>query len=53
MELEVFHYNIVLLHDYAACSHALLDVLLPGLVGAGFDLGTGLDTLGADGGRAT
>ncbi|MBC8424408.1 polysaccharide deacetylase family protein [bacterium] len=45
--------DIVLLHDYAACSHALLDVLLPGLTDAGFDLGTGLDTLGAEGGRAT
>ncbi|MBU0741279.1 polysaccharide deacetylase family protein [bacterium] len=42
--------DIILLHDYAGYIHALLDVLLPGLAAAGYDLGTGLSALGT--GRA-
>ncbi len=43
--------DIVLLHDYDTYVHALLDVLLPGLADAGYDLATGLDALAADGRR--
>ncbi len=39
--------DIILLHDYNAYIHALLDELLPGLTAAGFDLGSGLAALGA------
>jgi len=45
--------DIVLLHDYDAYIHALLDTLLPGLVDAGFDLGSGLAALDAGKARAS
>lgn len=37
--------DIVLLHDFGPAIHPLLDQLLPGLVGRGFDLGGGLAAL--------
>lgn len=37
--------DIVLLHDFGPAIHPLLDQLLPGLVGRGFDLGSGLAAL--------
>ena len=39
--------DIVLLHEYAAHVHALLDELLPGLAAAGYDLASGLAALAA------
>jgi len=48
---EVRDGDIILLHDFSPLVHDLLDVLLPGLQGQGFDLSAGLSRLTGPGPR--